>query len=356
MQFDGVDDRTRRRGAARRTCSPREPLDRATPLDDGEFWVHELVGTRSSTTARARARHRRRRSRPTPRTICSCSTAARWSRWCSSSSTRDGVVVVDPPDGLLELVTCASTSSRSSPTTSTARSRVARSGGRAPRAARRPACTTRATTRRTATAASTTRRSAAGAGMVMMPEPLFAAVEAVAAAAPAVPAVGGRAALRPGASRGELAGGPGFSLLCGRYEGVDQRVADHLCDGELSVGDYVLAGGEAAALVVIDAVARLVPGVMGNEDVGGRRVVRRRPARVPAVHPPGRVPGPGGARGAAQRRPRPDRPVAAGAGAAAHARPAARPARAAVPLTADEAALLERVPRRRRRPVPRDPG
>src|SRR6185369_1084792 len=63
----------------------------------------------------------------------------------------------------------------------------------------------------------------------------------------------------------ELAAGDGFSLLCGRYEGVDQRVADHLCDGELSVGDYVLAGGEAAALIVIEAVARLVPGVLGNE-------------------------------------------------------------------------------------------
>jgi tRNA (guanine37-N1)-methyltransferase len=66
----------------------------------------------------------------------------------------------------------------------------------------------------------------------------------------------------------ELASGSGFSLVCGRYEGVDQRVADHLCDGELSVGDYVLAGGEAAALVVIDAVARLVPGVMGNQGSG----------------------------------------------------------------------------------------
>ena len=59
---------------------------------------------------------------------------------------------------------------------------------------------------------------------------------------------------------------PGFSLLCGRYEGVDQRVADHLCDEELSVGDFVLAGGEAAALIVIEAVARLVPGVLGNEE------------------------------------------------------------------------------------------
>ena len=57
----------------------------------------------------------------------------------------------------------------------------------------------------------------------------------------------------------------GFSLLCGRYEGVDQRVADHLCDGELSVGDYVVAGGEVAALTVIEAVTRLVPGVMGND-------------------------------------------------------------------------------------------
>ena len=58
----------------------------------------------------------------------------------------------------------------------------------------------------------------------------------------------------------------GFSLLCGRYEGVDQRVADHLVDGELSVGDFVLAGGELAALVVVEAVARLLPEVLGNDD------------------------------------------------------------------------------------------
>jgi tRNA (guanine37-N1)-methyltransferase len=57
----------------------------------------------------------------------------------------------------------------------------------------------------------------------------------------------------------------GFSLLCGRYEGIDQRVADHLVDGELSIGDVVLAGGELAALVVVEAVARLLPGVLGNE-------------------------------------------------------------------------------------------
>ncbi len=106
-----------------------------------------------------------------------------------------------------------------------------------------------------------------GAGMVMAPEPIFAAVEAV---DPPRPLLLLSAAGRPfdQAYAEELAGGAGFSLLCGRYEGVDQRVADHLCDGELSVGDYVLAGGEAGAAIVIDAVARLVPGVMGNEASG----------------------------------------------------------------------------------------
>jgi tRNA (guanine37-N1)-methyltransferase len=55
-------------------------------------------------------------------------------------------------------------------------------------------------------------------------------------------------------------------LICGRYEGVDERVAEHLADEELSIGDYVLSGGELAAAVVVDAVARLLPGVLGNED------------------------------------------------------------------------------------------
>ncbi len=107
-----------------------------------------------------------------------------------------------------------------------------------------------------------------GPGMVMMPGPLFASVEAVDPPRPLL-------LLSPAGERfdqaraRELAGLEGFSLLCGRYEGVDQRVADHLCDGELSVGDFVLAGGEAAALVVIEAVARLVPGVLGNEESSG---------------------------------------------------------------------------------------
>jgi len=104
-----------------------------------------------------------------------------------------------------------------------------------------------------------------GAGIVMMPEPLFTAVEAVQPARPLLLLSASGPRFDQARAR-ELAQGSGFSLLCGRYEGVDQRVADHCCDGELSVGDYVLAGGEAAALVVIEAVTRLVPGVMGNEE------------------------------------------------------------------------------------------
>jgi tRNA (guanine37-N1)-methyltransferase len=106
-----------------------------------------------------------------------------------------------------------------------------------------------------------------GAGMVLAPEPLFAAVEAVQPVRPLF-------LLGPGGRRfdqqmaGELARAEGFSLLCGRYEGVDERVAEHLVDAELSVGDYVLAGGEAAAVAVVEAVARLVPGVMGNVTSG----------------------------------------------------------------------------------------
>jgi tRNA (guanine37-N1)-methyltransferase len=104
-----------------------------------------------------------------------------------------------------------------------------------------------------------------GAGMVMKPEPLFDAVEA---AQPPRPLF----LLGPGGRRfdqtvaHELASGAGFSLISGRYEGVDHRVREHLVDGELSVGDVVLNGGEVAACLVIEAVVRLLPGAMGNED------------------------------------------------------------------------------------------
>ena len=103
-----------------------------------------------------------------------------------------------------------------------------------------------------------------GAGMVLAPGPLFAAVELVQPPRPLFLLSPTGARFDQSMAR-DLAAGAGFSLLCGRYEGVDQRVVDHLVDGELSIGDYVLAGGEAAALVVVEAVGRLVPGVMGND-------------------------------------------------------------------------------------------
>lgn len=106
-----------------------------------------------------------------------------------------------------------------------------------------------------------------GAGMVMRPEPIFATVERHDPPRPLVLLGPGGRTLDQGLAR-ELASSGGFSLLCGRYEGVDQRVGDHLVDMELSVGDYVLNGGEVAALVVLEAVARLVPGMMGNEHSG----------------------------------------------------------------------------------------
>jgi len=103
-----------------------------------------------------------------------------------------------------------------------------------------------------------------GAGMVLMPEPIFTMVERVDPPRPLyLLGPGGRTFDQPLAR--ELAAGGGFSLLCGRYEGVDGRVVDHLVDDELSIGDYVLAGGEVAAMVVLEAVGRLVPGVMGND-------------------------------------------------------------------------------------------
>jgi tRNA (guanine37-N1)-methyltransferase len=107
-----------------------------------------------------------------------------------------------------------------------------------------------------------------GAGMVMMAEPLFGVVEAEDPPRPLL--ILGPAGRRlDQAYVRELADLPGFSLVCGRYEGVDDRVRTHLADGEISIGDYVLNGGEVAAMVVLEAVGRLLPGVMGNEESAG---------------------------------------------------------------------------------------
>jgi tRNA (guanine37-N1)-methyltransferase len=105
-----------------------------------------------------------------------------------------------------------------------------------------------------------------GPGMVMKPEPFFAAVESL------DPDRGRVLLLSPAGRRldqafvRELAGEEHLTLLCGRYEGVDERVVEGLPAEEVSIGDYVLAGGEVPALVVVEAVTRLVPGVIGKEE------------------------------------------------------------------------------------------
>ena len=105
-----------------------------------------------------------------------------------------------------------------------------------------------------------------GGGMVMKPEPIFAGVEALAGTcgpgrvillSPAGALLGPDTAAR-------LAREDHLVLICGRYEGVDQRVADHLADEEISIGDYVLSGGEIPAMVILESVVRLLPGALGN--------------------------------------------------------------------------------------------
>ncbi len=113
-----------------------------------------------------------------------------------------------------------------------------------------------------------------GEGMVMKPEPIFACVESLGVAAKAerdaagecvvLLSAGGKRFTQAAARR--LAAMQRVVLICGRYEGVDERVSELLCDEELSIGDYVMSGGELGAAVIVDAVTRLLPGVLGHAD------------------------------------------------------------------------------------------
>ena len=107
-----------------------------------------------------------------------------------------------------------------------------------------------------------------GGGMVMKPEPLFEAVESVLGAEPSCPVVlltpQGRTFDHRVAV--ELAQHERLGLICGRYEGFDERIREHLATDEISIGDYVLTGGELPALIIIDAVTRLVPGALGDPE------------------------------------------------------------------------------------------
>ncbi len=140
---------------------------------------------------------------------------------------------------------------------------------------------------------------AGGGGMVMKPEPIFAAVESVLGAPPPCPVIllspQGRVFNQTLAR--ELARHARLALICGHYEGVDERVREHLATDEISIGDYVLTGGEIPAMVLVDALARLVPGVLGNPSAAAQdshahgllegpqytRPVEYRGWRVPAV-------------------------------------------------------------------------
>jgi tRNA (guanine37-N1)-methyltransferase len=107
-----------------------------------------------------------------------------------------------------------------------------------------------------------------GPGMVFKPEPLFRAVETLKTDAADFPVVllSPQGRLLTQAVARELGSEPRVALLCGRYEGVDERVVEHLATDEISIGDYVLSGGELAAAVVMEAVTRLIPGALGNEE------------------------------------------------------------------------------------------
>ncbi len=178
-----------------------------------------------------------------------------------------------------------------------------------------------------------------GAGMVMRPDVLDRAIGPGRCPAADLP-VAARGAAEPG-PRPCPGRRPGRALLCGRYEGVDQRVLDARGVEEVSIGDYVLSGGELPALVLLDACVRLLPGVMGASDSGDGGKLQRRAAGIPALHTAGRMAGPRGAARAAVRQPRRDRRLAAGPGAGDHAGTQAGPvalARGAAPADMDSAA------------------
>lgn len=112
-----------------------------------------------------------------------------------------------------------------------------------------------------------------GEGMLLKPEPLFDAVESIwpeRGEGRKVLLMSAQGRLFDQAMARRLAALDEILIICGRYEGVDERVAEHLADEEVSIGDYVLSGGELPAAVVVDSVARLLPGVLGNEASGVR--------------------------------------------------------------------------------------
>ncbi len=243
---------------------------RAEPLDDPDaLWVHELIGC-AVREPDGRERGTIESVLENPRPTCSCSTPARSCRSCSSSPARPTACWswTRPPGSSswaefavrIDVLTIFP-------------SMVDRFADESllGRARREGLLDVRVHDLRAG--ASDVHRSVddapfgGGAGMVMAPGPIFETVDRVDPPRPLL--LLGPAGRRFDQARAaELADTDGFSLLCGRYEGIDHRVHDHLVDGELSIGDVVVGGGEVAAMVVLEAVGRLVPEVMGNEASG----------------------------------------------------------------------------------------
>ena len=156
-----------------------------------------------------------------------------------------------------------------------------------------------------------------GAGMVLRPDVVAAALRATDDGRPTVFLTPrGRPLTQADARR--FAAQPGLILLCGRYEGIDQRVIDASDAEEISAGDYVLSGGELPAMVLLDSIIRLLPGVMGAAESALEESFCRRPARISALHPPGGLGGQGGAACSAVRQPRRHCRLASGGGRKDH--------------------------------------
>jgi tRNA (guanine37-N1)-methyltransferase len=111
-----------------------------------------------------------------------------------------------------------------------------------------------------------------GGGMVMKPEPIFAAVESILGTAPDCPVIlmTPQGELLDQNLAQELAGHPRLAIIAGHYEGIDERVREHLVSREISIGDYVLTGGELPALVLMDVLTRLIPGVLGDPEAAAK--------------------------------------------------------------------------------------
>ena len=137
-----------------------------------------------------------------------------------------------------------------------------------------------------------------GPGMVLKPEPVFEAVEALAGEKTRVILMSPAGRTFDQSAARELAKQDGLLFICGAYEGVDERVREALVDDELSIGDYVLTNGSLAAMVVIDAVTRLLPGALGDDQSRGGRVVQPGFAGVSALYAAGGISGDESAAGA----------------------------------------------------------